>query len=290
MLAALLTLAAAPTAARSPECTSTTFPLDLGNTHCPAAAKIGAANTSSECMAACCAAGDACETWQWCEAGKPCADGFWAQPGALARGGDLPGWPKNTTVAAAEAACAADAACIGLTYKNTAHLDPVVKIYLKNHSSGAVKDSSWSRRMKASAGCANGLLDRSCANASDGWSSRAVLPRPAGPCDVFAAAGTPCVAAHSVVQTLYSNYTGPLYRVLRGSDKAGLDIGAHHDGFAKTADQDAFCKGSACFILRIFDQSGPGSNRQGVQGAHLNPLGLFLTTLGLFLRTSIPFI
>ena len=36
-----------------------------------------------------------------------------------------------------------------------------------------------------------------------------------------------------------------------------------------------------------------GSNSQGVQGvqgAHLNPLGLFLNPLGLFLRTSIPFI
>jgi hypothetical protein len=33
-----------------------------------------------------------------------------------------------------------------------------------------------------------------------------------------------------------------------------------------------------------------GSNRQGVQGAHSNPLGLFLNPLGLCLRTSIPFI
>ena len=33
-----------------------------------------------------------------------------------------------------------------------------------------------------------------------------------------------------------------------------------------------------------------GSNRSGVQGAHLNPLGLFLNPLGLCLRTSIPFI
>jgi hypothetical protein len=32
-----------------------------------------------------------------------------------------------------------------------------------------------------------------------------------------------------------------------------------------------------------------GRNRQGVQGARLNPLGLFLNRLGLFLRASIPF-
>jgi hypothetical protein len=36
--------------------------------------------------------------------------------------------------------------------------------------------------------------------------------------------------------------------------------------------------------------AGPGRNRSGVQRAHLNPLGLFLTHRGLFLRTSIPFI
>jgi hypothetical protein len=31
------------------------------------------------------------------------------------------------------------------------------------------------------------------------------------------------------------------------------------------------------------------TDRRGVQGAHLNPLGFFLNPLGLFLRTSIPF-
>jgi hypothetical protein len=38
------------------------------------------------------------------------------------------------------------------------------------------------------------------------------------------------------------------------------------------------------------NQRTTGRNIQGVQGAHLNPLGLFLTHLGLFLRTSTPFI
>jgi hypothetical protein len=39
-----------------------------------------------------------------------------------------------------------------------------------------------------------------------------------------------------------------------------------------------------------FNSLAAGSNRQGAQGAHLNPLGLFLNPLGLFLRTSITFI
>lgn len=85
-------------------------------------------------------------------------------------------------------------------------------------------------------------------------------PRPEAACDLLAAAGTPCVAAHSVVRALYANYTGPLYRVLRESDKAGLDIGAHYNGFSKYTDQDSFCAGTECYILRIFDQSPQGNH------------------------------
>lgn len=36
-----------------------------------------------------------------------------------------------------------------------------------------------------------------------------------GPCDILAAAGNPCVAAHSTVRALYSGYRGPLYSVQR---------------------------------------------------------------------------
>ena len=136
----------------------------------------------------------------------------------------------------------------------------MLKFYLKTKGSGPAGDASWSRQFKASSGCFTGTFDRTCANASAGWRSRAVPPRPQGPCDIFAAAGTPCVAAHSVVRALYQNYTGALYRVLRDSDKASLDIGAHVNGFAKSADQDAFCNGTSCYILRIFDQSPRGND------------------------------
>ena len=43
-------------------------------------------------------------------------------------------------------------------------------------------------------------------------------PRPAGPCDIYAAAGDPCVAAHSTTRAMYASYNGPLYQVLRQSD------------------------------------------------------------------------
>ena len=32
----------------------------------------------------------------------------------------------------------------------------------------------------------------------------------AAPCDIYAAGGTPCVAAHSMTRALYSAYAGPV--------------------------------------------------------------------------------
>ena len=89
----------------SAQCDASTFSLDLGNTHCPRLWPQPHAATADACMKTCCAAGDACETWQWCESGRPCAQGFWPQPGSLSINHDLAGWPKNTTLAVAEAAC-----------------------------------------------------------------------------------------------------------------------------------------------------------------------------------------
>src|SRR6476620_8946470 len=49
--------------------------------------------------------------------------------------------------------------------------------------------------------------------------------RPQGPCDIYAAAGTPCVAAHSTTRALYASYNGPLYQVRRLSDSHVKNIG-----------------------------------------------------------------
>ena len=43
--------------------------------------------------------------------------------------------------------------------------------------------------------------------------------RPPGPCDIYAAAGTPCVTAHSTVRSLSSRYDGPLYQVRRADGR-----------------------------------------------------------------------
>jgi len=75
-----------------------------------------------------------------------------------------------------------------------------------------------------------------------------------GPCDIFAAAKTPCVAAFSTARRLYGGYGGPLYQVTRASDATKLSIGVV-DGYADAAAQDGFCANTSCTITRIFDQS-----------------------------------
>src|SRR5581483_3027752 len=81
--------------------------------------------------------------------------------------------------------------------------------------------------------------------------------RPQGPCDIYAAAGDPCVAAHSTTRALYASYNGPLYQVLRQSDGKSLDIGVVQPsaspvpdpgGYADAAAQDAFCANTYCWI------------------------------------------
>ncbi|WP_435178825.1 arabinofuranosidase catalytic domain-containing protein [Actinacidiphila sp. bgisy145] len=87
------------------------------------------------------------------------------------------------------------------------------------------------------------------------------------PCDIYAAAGTPCVAAHSTVRALYSGYGGSLYQVTRASDGATRDIGVlTTGGYADAAAQDAFCAATSCAITKIYDQS-PRHNDLTVEGA-----------------------
>lgn len=91
--------------------------------------------------------------------------------------------------------------------------------------------------------------------------SNSVPSRPKGPCDIYAAAGDACVAAHSTTRALYSSYNGPLYQVLRQSDGKSLDIGvvqpsgSDAGGYANAAAQDAFCANTHCWISIVYDQS-----------------------------------
>src|SRR5689334_3452596 len=117
--------------------------------------------------------------------------------------------------------------------------------------------------------------------AQQAGTGRAVPPRPKGPCDIYGAAGDPCVAAHSTTRALYASYNGPLYKVLRQSDGKTLDIGvvqpsaspaADAGGYANAAAQDAFCANTYCCITTIYDQS-PRHNDlvQAPRGAFSGP-------------------
>ena len=91
-------------------------------------------------------------------------------------------------------------------------------------------------------------------------------PRPEGPCDIYAAAGNPCVAAHSSTRALYATYNGPLYQIMRQSDGKTLDIGVVQPkegdpgGYADATAQDAFCANTYCWITTVYDQSGNGNH------------------------------
>ena len=98
-----------------------------------------------------------------------------------------------------------------------------------------------------------------------GTGSDSAPARPIGPCDIYAAAGDACVAAHSTTRALYASYNGPLYQIVRQSDGGSLDIGVvqptaspvpNAGGYADAAAQDSFCAGTVCWITRIYDQSG----------------------------------
>ena len=102
--------------------------------------------------------------------------------------------------------------------------------------------------------------------AMSGGGRNVAPPRPEGPCDIYAAAGNPCVAAHSSTRALYASYNGPLYQVMRQSDGKTLDIGVVQPsegdpgGYADAAAQDAFCANTYCWITTLYDQSGKGNH------------------------------
>ena len=108
------------------------------------------------------------------------------------------------------------------------------------------------------------------------------------PCDIYAAAGTPCVAAHSSVRALISGYDGPLYQLTRNTDGATHDVGVlSPGGYANAADHDAFCGTASCTITRIYDQT-PRHNdlalapagQQGSGASHGADAGTLAVTAG----------
>src|SRR5215216_3930727 len=85
-----------------------------------------------------------------------------------------------------------------------------------------------------------------------------ISKRSQGPCDIYAAAGCPCAAAHSTTRALYASYNGPLYQVMRQSDGKTIDIRmvppgkGDAGGYANAAAQDAFLTNTIGWITKIY--------------------------------------
>ncbi|KAI9375081.1 alpha-L-arabinofuranosidase B [Aspergillus egyptiacus] len=89
----------------------------------------------------------------------------------------------------------------------------------------------------------------------------------AGPCDLYASGGTPCISAHSTTRALYSSYQGPLYQLRRASDGSTINITPlSAGGVADAAAQDTFCQNTTCLITVIYDQSGTGNGLSQAPG------------------------
>ena len=103
--------------------------------------------------------------------------------------------------------------------------------------------------------------------ATSGGATSGGAPPADGPCDIYAAADTPCVAAYSMVRRLRRAYTGPLYQVRSDSSNQNTgsggtvhNIGITNDGFADAAAQDSVCDGTTCTVSLLYDQSGNGND------------------------------
>jgi hypothetical protein len=86
--------------------------------------------------------------------------------------------------------------------------------------------------------------------------SSSSAPPPTGPCDIYAAGGTPCIAAHSTTRALYASYSGSLYQIQRASDHTYRDIGLlTTGGDVNAAPEATFCTSTTCTITKIYDQT-----------------------------------
>ena len=88
----------------------------------------------------------------------------------------------------------------------------------------------------------------------------AVCAAAEGPCDILAAAGTPCVAAHSTTRALFSAYDGALYNITRPDGTSFSVPLLAPGGFANKTAHDAFCPNKDCVVSNIFDQTENGNH------------------------------
>jgi hypothetical protein len=143
----------------------------------------------------------------------------------------------------------------------------VIAAFATTYGTAGAAQAGAAQAGASQAGAARATTDRAAADqttTSTALESQAGAPS-ARPCDIYAAGGTPCVAAYSTTRALYRNYHGPLYQVTRVSDGVTDVIRASAPGgYADAAAQNAFCAGTICTITRLYDQS-PFRNDLGIE-------------------------
>ena len=107
-----------------------------------------------------------------------------------------------------------------------------------------------------------------------------------GPCDIYQAGNTPCVAAHSTVRALYGAYSGKLYQVRR-ADKTVKDINTlTPGGLADSASQDTFCANTTCVVSIIYDQSSQGNHLTKTSGGWIGTNAKEADAVGIKLKVA----
>src|ERR1700744_6170696 len=113
-----------------------------------------------------------------------------------------------------------------------------------------------------------------------GFSATAARAATNGPCDIYAAGGTPCEAAYSTTRALFAAYNGPLYQVQRASDSTYLNVGLESaGGVVNVAPENSFCASTTCTITELYDQTAnanhmpisPGTSCSGCSHGNAGP-------------------
>lgn len=139
---------------------------------------------------------------------------------------------------------------------------------------GTAGAPSGGARGTGGATATGGTIGGGGATATGGTSGTGGASGSAGPCDIYQAAGTPCVAAHSTVRGLYAAYSGKLYQLRRASDNATKDVPAlTAGGYADISVQNTFCSGTTCTISILYDQSPNRNDLVKSPVAHWLPNG-----------------
>ena len=133
---------------------------------------------------------------------------------------------------------------------------------------GATGTPPGGATVASTGGAKGGSTGATSATGGTGGGSTSSADLTERPCDIYAQANMPCVAAYSMVRALSKSYKGPLFQVRAGSSSTNntmsggttKDILPGADGFVDTATVDAACGTGYCTVSVLYDHSGNGND------------------------------